>query len=75
MAPQTTHVFLPDELQDVEKTSGLAAPDRDALRAVSEWIKDFAAKPHMQADSGGNAHPTPSRKPNGGFERSLQQQL
>lgn len=46
MAPQTTQLVLPDDLEDVEKASGLTATDRDALRAVSEWIKDFVTRPH-----------------------------
>jgi hypothetical protein len=57
MAPQTTHLLLPDELEDVGKTSGLAATDRDALRAVSEWIKDFVAKPHKDLGRDGTVCP------------------
>jgi hypothetical protein len=57
MAPQTTHLLLPDELEDVGKTGGLGATDRDALRAVSEWIKDFAAKPHKDLGRAGTVCP------------------
>jgi uncharacterized protein DUF6875 len=57
MAPQTTQLLLPDELEDGGKTSGLAATDRDALHAVSEWIKDFVAKPHKDLGRAGTVCP------------------
>jgi hypothetical protein len=57
MAPQTTRLLLPDELEDVGKTSDLAATDRDALRAVSAWIKDFVAKPHKDLGRAGTVCP------------------
>jgi hypothetical protein len=57
MAPQTTHLLVPDELDDVGKASGLAATDRDALRAVSKWIKDFVAKPHEDLGRAGTVCP------------------
>lgn len=57
MAPQATHLLLPDDLQDVGKTSGLAATDRDALRAVSEWIRDFVARPHKDLGRDGTVCP------------------
>jgi hypothetical protein len=57
MAPQATHLLLPDDLQDVGKTNGLAATDRDALRAVSEWITDFVARPHKDLGRDGTVCP------------------
>ena len=57
MAPQATHLLLPDDLEDVGKTSGLAATDRDALRAVSKWINDFVARPHKDLGRDGTVCP------------------
>jgi hypothetical protein len=58
MAPQKTRrLLLPDDLEDVGKTSGLAATDLDALGAVSEWIKDFVARPHKDLGRGGTVCP------------------
>ena len=57
MAPQTTQLLLPDELEDVGKMSGLAATDRDALRAVSAWIKDFVVRPHKDLGRDGTVCP------------------
>jgi hypothetical protein len=57
MAPQTTRLLLPEDLQDVGKTSGLAATDRAALRAVSEWITDFVARPHKDLGRDGSVCP------------------
>ena len=57
MAPQTTHLLLPDDLEDAERTSDLAATDRDALRAVSEWIDSFVTKPHKDLGRDGSVCP------------------
>ncbi len=57
MAPKTTHLLLPDDLQDVGAASGLAATDRDALRAVSEWIEGFVARPHKDLGRDGTVCP------------------
>jgi uncharacterized protein DUF6875 len=57
MAPQTTNLLLPDDLEDGGKASGVAATDRDALRAVSEWIKDFVARPHRDLGRDGSVCP------------------
>jgi hypothetical protein len=57
MARHPTHLLLPDELEDVGKTSDLAATDRDALRAVSAWIEDFVAKPHKDLGRAGTVCP------------------
>jgi hypothetical protein len=57
MAAQPTHLVQIDDLDDVGKTSGLAATDRDALSAVSEWIKDFVARPHKDLGRDGTVCP------------------
>jgi len=57
MAPQSTDLLRPEDLEDLGETSGLAATDRDALRAVSEWIKDFVARPHKDLGRDGTVCP------------------
>jgi hypothetical protein len=57
MALQPTHLLLPDDLNDVAQTSGLEPTDRDALRAVFEWIKDFVARPHKDLGRDGTVCP------------------
>ena len=57
MTPQTTHLLLPDDLEDAAKTSGLSATDRDALRAVSGWVNNFVACPHRDLGRDGTVCP------------------
>ena len=57
MASQTTHLLLPEDLEDAGKTNGLAAPDRDATRAVSAWIDSFITKPHADLGRAGTVCP------------------
>jgi hypothetical protein len=57
MAAQTTHLLLPDDLGDAARTSGVAATDRDALRAVSDWIRDFVVRPHQDLGRDGTVCP------------------
>jgi hypothetical protein len=40
MTTHTTAPLLLEDLEDAGRTSGLAAGDRDALRAVADWIRD-----------------------------------
>jgi hypothetical protein len=46
MSTQTADLFLLEDLEDNERMSDLAERDRDALRAVAEWIKAFIVRPH-----------------------------
>jgi hypothetical protein len=48
MPTQTTELFLLDDLGDPARTSGLAEGDRNALRAVGDWIETFVIRPHEQ---------------------------
>jgi hypothetical protein len=57
MAAQTTQLLLPGDLQDAGKTSDLTTTDRDALRAVSQWIRDFVARPHQDLGRAGTVCP------------------
>ena len=53
MEAQSTRLLHPDDLEEAGRTSGLADRDRDALRAVSDWINDFVARPHKDLGRGG----------------------
>ncbi|RXH02787.1 DUF6875 domain-containing protein [Bradyrhizobium vignae] len=51
------NLFLPEDLDDVGRTSELIEGDRDALRAVSDWINGFVAKPDKQLGRSGPVCP------------------
>ena len=57
MTTQTKQLLLPEDLEDIEKTNGLPASDRDALLGVSKWIHEFIACPHAQLGRGGTVCP------------------
>ena len=63
--PQTTNLFLLEDLEDVGRTSELAESDLDALHAVADWIKTFVVRPHEDL---GRAGPVCPFVP-GGLER------
>ena len=44
--PQTTNLFLPEDLDNPTRTAKLAESDLDALRAVAGWIETFIATPN-----------------------------
>jgi len=46
MPAQITNLFLLEDLEDASRTRGLAQSDRNALRAVTDWIKTFVASPN-----------------------------
>jgi hypothetical protein len=46
MPATTTNLFLPQDLQDGNRTGQLAENDLEALQAVADWIKTFVVKPH-----------------------------
>lgn len=55
--PQTTNLFLLQDLEDVGRTSELSQSDREALHAVADWIKTFVAKPHKDLGRAGPVCP------------------
>ena len=57
MPAQTTHLFLLDDIEDASRTKELAEGDRNALRAVADWTKTFAAKPHKDIGRDGPVCP------------------
>jgi hypothetical protein len=56
-SPQTTDLFLLEDLEDVTRTRALAQSDLDALRAVADWIKTYVVKPHKDLGRGGTVCP------------------
>ena len=44
--PQTTNLFLIEDLENVSRTRTLGPGDLDALRAVADWTKTFVARPN-----------------------------
>jgi hypothetical protein len=54
---QSTKLFLVDDLADVGKTSELAESDREALRAIADWIESFVVRPHKDLGRAGNVCP------------------
>jgi hypothetical protein len=45
--PQTSNLFLLEDLDNVERTGKLADRDLEALRAVADWIKTYVIRPHQ----------------------------
>ena len=44
--PQTSNLFLTEDLENPARTAKLAESDLDALRAVAHWIETFVATPN-----------------------------
>ena len=57
MALRTKSVYLPEDLEDSDKTGELNAVDRDALLKVSGWVKSFVACPHHDLGRDGTVCP------------------
>jgi uncharacterized protein DUF6875 len=57
MPPQTTDLFLLEDLEDVGRTSGLAESELSALQAVSDWIKSYVVRPHQDLGRAGPVCP------------------
>jgi len=57
MPTETTDLFLVEDLEDVGRTSELAATDLHALRAVADWIKTYVVRPHEDLGRAGPVCP------------------
>jgi hypothetical protein len=44
--PQTSNLFLLEDLDKVDRTGKLADRDLEALQAVADWIKTYVVRPH-----------------------------
>src|SRR5262245_12763142 len=53
MPAQIANLFLLENLEDASRTRELAESDRNALRAVADWIKTFVVKPHRDLGRAG----------------------
>ena len=53
MQPQTSNLFLLEDLGNRAKTSELANSDLNALQAVAHWINSFVARPHKELGRSG----------------------
>jgi hypothetical protein len=57
MPAQTSSLIPVQDLDDPNKTRGLAESDLNALRAVADWIKSFVAMPNKDLGRGGPVCP------------------
>jgi hypothetical protein len=55
--PQTSNLFLLEDLDNVERTGKLADRDLEALQAVADWIKTFVVRPHKDLGRTGTVCP------------------
>ena len=55
--PDTTNLFLLEDLEDVGNTNELAESDLEALQAVADWIRTFVVKPHKDLGRAGTVCP------------------
>jgi hypothetical protein len=53
MQPQTSNLFLLEDLGNSAKTRELAKSDLIALQAVADWINSFVARPHKDLGRSG----------------------
>src|SRR6185295_8338718 len=51
------HLFLLEDLDDANQTTGLAEGDRAALAAIAEWIRTFVVMPHKDLGRAGPVCP------------------
>jgi uncharacterized protein DUF6875 len=57
MTTRASDLLLLEDLEDVERTSGLAETDVAALQRVAEWITAFIARPHEDLGRAGPVCP------------------
>ena len=57
MPAQITKLLLLENLEDASRTREIAESDRNALRAVADWIKTFVARPHKDLGRAGPVCP------------------
>ena len=57
MPPQTTDLFLLEDLEETSRTKTLAESDLEALQAIADWIKTYVVKPHKVLGRDGTVCP------------------
>jgi hypothetical protein len=56
-SPETTNLFLLEDLEDASRTRTLAEGDVEALQAIAAWIKTFVVRPHEDLGRAGTVCP------------------
>jgi hypothetical protein len=56
-SPETTNLFLLEDLEDGSRTRTLAEGDVEALQAIADWIKTFVVRPHEDLGRAGTVCP------------------
>jgi hypothetical protein len=56
-SPETTNLFLLEDLEDASRTRTLAEGDVEALQAIADWIKTFVVRPHEDLGRAGTVCP------------------
>ena len=56
-SPETTNLFLLEDLEDASRTRTLAEGDVEALQAIADWIKTFVVRPHEDLGRAGAVCP------------------
>lgn len=51
------NLYLIEDLEDSDRTRGLADSDRNALRAVADWTRTFVVQPHRELGRAGPVCP------------------
>ena len=57
MSTRTSDLFMLEDREDGGRTPDLAEDDRDALRAVADWIRSFVMCPHAELGRPGTVCP------------------
>jgi uncharacterized protein DUF6875 len=56
-SPRTSNLFLLGDLEDASRTNELPEGDLRVLRAVADWTRTFAARPHKDLGRSGTVCP------------------
>ncbi|HEX8105159.1 MAG TPA: hypothetical protein VF533_21245 [Solirubrobacteraceae bacterium] len=57
MAAQTASLLLAEDLDDPDGTPGLDAADRDALRSLLKWVREYVVRPNPHIGRPGTVCP------------------
>ena len=55
--PETTNLFLLEDLEDVSRANELPQSDLEALKTVADWTKSFIVRPHQDLGRAGPVCP------------------
>ncbi|HTL85626.1 MAG TPA: hypothetical protein VL856_10600, partial [Acidimicrobiia bacterium] len=57
MASDTENLFLVEDLRNAERTAQLHPEELFAMRAIADWIHDYAVKPNKELGRAGTVCP------------------